>query len=480
MIVLPRSWFKSSMASYAYPIWRAIDNCNVRILLVQNSFSNAKKKVLAVKTAWETNPLLRVLFPELLPDGSRPWSADCLTLNRKITDPEGTLEPAGTGTAVTSRHYDEILEDDTVAPDYDSMTGEIQQPTAVEIEKAIGFHKMCHPLLVHPTESVISVIGTRWANEDLIGWIMKHSLDYDVMCRSAYENAHGDPADPEQGGRPVWERFNARVLEELRTNVGPLMFAMLYLNSPSSSVSQVFKRSYIRYYENLPNGLLYCTTVDPAPAEVARTSDPDPTAIVTSAIKPSTGEVFVVHYDLGRFDPGETIERLFAHYDAYHPMLVRVESVAYQSTLCYWIRQKQVEQRKLFHVEPVPNARVSKAARILGMEPWFATGRVRIRTEQSELERQLLGFDPKRESLSHDDVIDALSMQVDFWSRCHDQAKDNALSVKANDPFSGLSTINELLDRAKLTRSYPYDIGHMAARLEGKLPRTDYVACPQN
>src|SRR5512146_1736075 len=284
-IILPRSWFKSSIGSLGYPIWRGIDNPNVRLLIAQNTFTNAKKKVAAIKTTWERNALLRALFPELLPDSNCRWSDECVQLKRTLTDPEGTYEPAGTGTAVTSRHYDEIVEDDTVAPDYDSMTGELQQPTALEIEKAIGFHKMCYPLMVHPTESVRTVIGTRWANKDLLGWLAEHSPDYLTLSRSALEDSHGNPATPEMGGRPIWSRFNSQVLSELERNVGPVMFQMLYLNSPSSSINAVFKRETIRYYETLPRNLLYCTTIDPAPSEVTKKSDPDPTAIVTTAIQ---------------------------------------------------------------------------------------------------------------------------------------------------------------------------------------------------
>jgi phage terminase large subunit-like protein len=475
LIVLPRTWFKSTVASVGHSIWRMLDNPEVRLLIAQNSFSNAQKKVGSVKSTWEKNELLRALFPELLPDGTRPWSADCLTINRKSSEPEGTLEPAGTGTGVTSRHYDEVTQDDTVAPDYDASTGEIQQPTSAEIEKAVGFHKMCHPLLLHPTRSAITVVGTRWAVNDLIGWIIKNTPEYAMVSRSALENANGDPATVEQGGKAIWSRFDEHVLSEIRRTIGTLMFDMLYMNTPSSSVNQVFKREMVRYYEQLPNSLLFCTSVDPAPSELAKTTDTDYNVVLTTALRPSTGEVWVVHYDMLRCDPGKLIDILFDHYVAYHPVCVRIEATAYQATLCYWIRQRQAAENRLFRIDEVKRTRQSKSAHIMSLEPWFSAGRVYMHHFHSDLERQLIGFDPQRQALAHDDVIDALAMQVEFWSRCCEVATEERREEAGESEFSGKAVVDELLGRAKLAHQYPYDIGLMGERLGGILPRHDYV-----
>ena len=104
IIILPRDWFKSTIGSIAYPIWRAVSNPNIRILIVQNSFSNACKKLQAIKQIFEKNDLFRALYPDILPDSSSRWSGECMTVKRTEAHPEGTFEAAGTGTAVASRH----------------------------------------------------------------------------------------------------------------------------------------------------------------------------------------------------------------------------------------------------------------------------------------------------------------------------------------------------------------------------------------
>ena len=158
LIMLPRDWYKTTAASIAYPIWRAINNPEVRILLVQNTYTNATSKLAAIKQIFEKNQLFRACYPELLPDTTCTWSKESLCVKRKGTYPESTFEAAGTSTAVTSRHYDVIIEDDTVAPEFDNITGSMMQPSQAEIEKCIGWHKLAHPLLIEPALSQILVI----------------------------------------------------------------------------------------------------------------------------------------------------------------------------------------------------------------------------------------------------------------------------------------------------------------------------------
>ncbi len=475
LIVFPRTWFKSTIGSVAYPIWRSINNPNVRLLIAQNTMTNAKKKIASIKAIWESNGLLRAMFPELLPRGDRPWSSECLTLNRSLPEPEGTFEPAGTGTAVTSRHYDEVIQDDTVAPDYDAMTGEIQQPTQMEIEKAIGFHKMCHPLLLHPTKSVITVIGTRWAQDDLIGWILKHSKGYAIVSRSARE-LDGVPATKEQGGIPIWDRFNNEVLDEIEGAIGQFMFEMLYYNSPSSAINQIFKRPYIQYYDNLPKDLLYFTSVDPAPSDAeSKSLDADYNCIITCGLKPSTGDVWVVHYDRLRCDPGELIDRLFNHWRCYKSLVTKVEDTAYQKTLMYWITRRQEQLNQRFYIEGVPNAKSSKGARILGLQPWFAAHKVYIRPEHKDLERELLAFNPAKKYGGHDDIIDALSFQVGDWTKSCDTFQEEKAEEEKVSIFNGKFIINELLDRVDEPHKYPNDIGNMFERVAAQQLRDDYV-----
>ncbi len=462
MVTFPRSWFKSTICSVAYPIWRAVNNPNIRLLIVQNSYSNACKKLGAIKSIFEKNKLFKALYPEILPPTGNTWKNECLTVNRIASHPEGTFEAAGVGTATTSRHYDEIIEDDTIAPKKDDMTGIIQQPTQADIEKAIGWHRNCYPLLIHPLKSRIIVVGTRWAEGDLQGWIMNNQPEFLHMSRYIYENDKGEPARPESGGHTIWSRYNDEVAQELERAEGPYMFACLYMNQPTAAINQVFKREWIRYYDSIAKEreLFYVTSVDLASAKKEESSDPDYTVVVTSAVVPSENKVYVVHYTRGRLDPGETVNAIFDHVRVYKPMEVIVESIGYQRTINYWVRKRMSQSNMYFYIKELTGLQGSKVERVRGLQPYFAEERILIKSTHNELEQELLAF-PKGQ---HDDLADALSMQVGFWYDITESHRLEEEKQVMQNPFSADAIIDELQQRVVRVNSYPFDVGQLAER----------------
>ncbi len=458
MIILPRDWFKSSIGSIAYPIWRAINNPNIRILVVQNTMTNACKKLSSIKAMIESNELLKSLYSKLRPSKNSKWTQDVLTIERTGTYPEGTFEAAGTGTASTSRHFDLIIQDDTVSPSIDDMTGITQQPTQMEIEKAIGFHRLTSPLLLHPKKSKVVVIGTRWAERDLIGWIEINQPEYKVLSRSAREN-----------GEYVWDRFDESVLKELEHAVGPYMFSTLYMNEPLSGIDTLFKRTWIRYYQTMPktSNLSFCSSIDPASAETDGSSDPDYTVVLTSAIDRVTGQIYVVHYTRRRMNAGEQVDAMFDHYGAYKPLVFKVEAIGYQRTLIHWVQKRQNETGQVFYIDPIKSHKVSKVDRVRGLQPYFAGHMIMIKSDMGELERELLSFP----NAAHDDIVDALSMHIKFWYQECSMSNQDEQTKLENNPLSGASIMDEFLGRSRMRNRYPYDMGINGHGLDERIYR---------
>jgi len=464
LTVLPRDWYKTTLVSISYPIWRAIRNPEVRILLVQNTFTNATSKLAAIKQIFEKNALFRACYPELLPGPRNKWKGESLCVNRKGTYPESTFEGAGTSTQTTSRHYDVIIEDDTVAPDYDSMSGILQEPTQAEIEKAIGWHRLAIPLLIEPAESQIIVVGTRWAEADLIQYILDNESSYNVVTRSCLENENGEP---DVDGEPTWPetddgrpKFNREVLDQIFDALGPYMASALYLNLPVNPENQLFKKNWINYYRTLPDGLLYCTSIDPASADVESSSDPDYSVILSTGINPKNGHIYVMPYDRDRMNPGEQIRAIFSHNSLYKPLEVKVEAIAYQRTLSYWLKRQQNKLGQFFVIDEIRNHKASKEGRIKGLQPYFKATRIFIRSDMPELERELLAF-PRGK---HDDIIDALSMHLGFWitymSHHHEVTYER--TYEAN---SASKIIDLIAERRRKLMSYPNDLGILGDRV---------------
>lgn len=451
MIILPRDWFKTTIASIAYAIWRAVKDPNIRILIVQNTFTNACSRLHAIGELFKKCSLLRACYPEILPDKDCVWKNEAKCLRRTGAFSEPTFSAAGTGTQVTGRHFDLIIEDDTVAPDKDNISGVLQQPTEAEIEKAIGWHRLAHPLLIHPLESQIVVIGTRWVEGDLLQWIEENEPDYIIVSRAAQEDEHGNS---DEEGEPVWpERYNMDVIRQLRNALGPYMYSALFLNNPTSPALQVFKRDWIiEWSGELPTQLLYATAVDPAGFESEATSDPDYNVVLTIGVDSKKGVVYIVHYDRDRMSPGQVIDKIFDHHRAYAPIKTVVESNSYQNTLRFWIQQRQRHENVYFMIEPIKSIH-SKEERIRGLQPFFAGRKMRMRSDMAALQTELTTF-PRGK---HDDVIDALSLLLPFITSA---VKKASITYRRKyEPNSAALAIEELQGRSKKKNLFSNRIG---------------------
>ncbi len=465
-ITLPRDWYKTTLGSICYPIWRAINDPEMRILLTQNTFTNAVKKIGSIKQIVESNKLFRLCYPKILPVAGCKWSADSLCLNRKGAHPESTFEAAGTDTAVVSRHYDLIIEDDTVAPKFDQMTGAMQVPTQAEIEKCIGWHKLAIPLLIEPVGSQILVIGTRWCDGDLLQYIDEHE-NYVTIERSCREDENGKTSPI---GKPTWietdngvPKFTEEVLTEIEGLLGPYMFAALYLNNPTAAGDQLFKSKWITYFNREVTNLLYCTSIDPASAKIAGSSDPDYNVITTTGLDPSNGHVYIVRYDQVRANPGEVIELLFEHHRAFHPIRTYLEAISYQRTLEHWIVERQKALGIFFNVDLITSHSMSKEARIRGLQPYFANNRIFLHDGMGELETELLSFPYGK----HDDIIDSLAMQIPFWQDCRVEVKKK---YERKYVFGSASFIlDKIQNKFKKYKQAPYDMGLMKDRIPKRI-----------
>lgn len=420
LVVMARTHLKTSIAVVRFSIWLATKwfyhkGKGIRILLVYNSADNAKKTLHQIRSFFETNELYKALYPEIIPDSltsrSLRWNDECATLNRPEEFREGTFEAAGVGSNIISRHYDVIIEDDTVAPKKDQYTQEEVLPTLEEIEKAIGFHKLTIPLMIPPIEECRRItIGTRWASMDLIQYILDKELmglpggRYTSWNKSAIVD-----------GKPAYKRFSENALASIRATMGIFMFTMLYLNEPLASEFLKFRPEWIRYYDDPDdpaNEWFECSlqecqtkiTIDPADAPTGKKSQDY--SSMTAALHTSYG-LFVRRIWRGRVSEGELVDMALSWAADLDAIEIRVEVDRYANLeAAFNTRMRQLG--KYFHINPVKTRGRKKEARILRLAPLLEHGQIFLRRGMRLLENEMFQF-PRGE---HDDVLDALSWQV--------------------------------------------------------------------
>jgi len=440
LVCIPRGWLKTTICSQAYPLWRAINNPSVRVLISQNTFTNAVSKLMVIKQLVEENDLFRALFPEVLPDRSCRWKTDSLCLKNSSPNPESTFEAAGTNTQIVSRHYDVIVEDDTVAPDFTDLGEQNLAPTKQAVTQAIGYHRLMPPLLVDPKGGQIIVVGTRWFEKDLLSWVMQNEKNYACYVRSCRENAKGE--SDEDGELTYPERFDASVLNELCVSLGPYIFSCLYYNKPVRSSDMLFRLEWFSYYETPPANLICYTTVDAGGDPEVTDAEPDWNVVMTCGKKITTGKVYVLEYTREKCNPGRLLGIVFEHVRRYSPVKVGFETVQYQTSLIYWCKERMRKEGLFFLVEKIRNIKKSKGVRIAGLQPVFASGSLLIRSHMLELVNELLAFPLG----ANDDLCDVLAMQLEMWAATKiDTSEIN--QQEANDPLSVAVAIAEFKEK---------------------------------
>jgi len=386
--------------------------------------------------------MYRLFFPDVIPTFSKVrWSDSCACLARPVDFPEGTFESAGVGSNIIRRHFNIIIEDDTVAPKKDELTGEEVMPNKEDIEKAVGFHKLTIPLLINENDERI-VIGTRWASYDLINYVMENEkFDvYDRRCRT-------------KEGKPLYKRFSQERLESIRAGMGIYMFSMLYENTPLAKEFMAFNPDWIRYYDEheLPDEGETVVTVDPADPPTGKKSQ-DYTAIVS--VKHTKFGLYVRRYRHKRISDKQMIDESFEVADEDGAVKIRLETNRY-AHLAAAFKEEMKKRDKYYVIDEVKAKRVSKEARIKNrLSPLFENGVIWLKRGMRELESELNAFPYGR----HDDLIDALAWQV--GERTSTEYEHKTTSVNRLIPKMGrrVFTLDEIRGscRGRVRTPYPF------------------------
>ncbi len=454
LVVLPRTFLKTTIGASYYALWRATRDAilykrYIRVLVVSNTTPNAQKTVRTIRSTVEQNQNFHLFFPELVPNFNKVrWSDSCACLERPIDYPEGTFESAGVGSNVVRRHFNIIIEDDTVSPKKDELTGEEAMPTKEDIEKAIGFHRLTIPLLIEEDDERI-VIGTRWASYDLINFVMENE-EFDRFDRQCFK----------EDGSPVYKRFSLQRLKQIRAGMGVFMFSMLYLNQPLAKEFMAFNPDWFKYYQEseLPEDGDTLVTLDPADPPTGKKSQ-DFSAIMS--VKHTKKGLFIRRYRRKRLSDKQMIDETFDVADIDGAVKIRIEVNRY-AHLAAAFKEEMKKRNKHYIIEEVKAKKVQKEARIKNrLSPLFENGVLWLKSGMRELEQELTTFPYSK----HDDLMDALSWQIGSRTSTEYEAKEEEKPPLPSGQM--VYTLEQIRHscRQKSTSPYPFQrqTGHVFA-----------------
>jgi hypothetical protein len=223
-----------------------VHNQDVRILLVSEVINNAKKLGTRIAGHYTDNDLFRYLFPEILPGPAETWNDESLHHMRSKEgriQGEGTYDFIGVGSALQSRHYDIVIQDDLV--------GRAAFESDTTMQKTIEYHQ----LLVGAFDAKVGdggrdndeiVVGNRWSYKDLNSYIRKNERYYNFTTHSAL----GGCCSLHPFGTPIFpEAFNLEKLARYKQRLGSYLFSCQYLNVPINPAEVKFELKHLRRYE---------------------------------------------------------------------------------------------------------------------------------------------------------------------------------------------------------------------------------------
>jgi predicted phage terminase large subunit-like protein len=415
MMLMPRDHLKTSVITIGGSMQKVVQNPENRILIGNESGTNAGRMLRSIRQHAEGNRVFRALYSDSVYRDTRKvrWNDSELDFVRKGHYPEPTIDSIGMTGAFTSRHYTHITWDDPISEE------------AVKSEKVmedtIGRMSKSMSLLVDPGVDTIWLVGTRWAMYDVYSnWAKVFGDKLGKFIRAALE------FNPLTGQvEPIWpERFTPDVLALKRaTYDSEYMWSCLMMNNPRNSEFQDLNVDDLMFWEwnsdetvcvlrnvdgsvkrEVPLSMLDVTvTVDLAAAEKIQD---DRNAVTTVGVTP-WNEAIVLDSWAKRCTSIEVIDKLFRLKDRFSPRVYGIEDVGYQKTLKTFVRQEMNDRHTYLNIQPLP-ARGKKEQRIRSLQPYMATGRIFVRANQHILRNEMAEF-PLGE---HDDAVEGLSMHT--------------------------------------------------------------------
>lgn len=403
LVLMPRGWLKSSIATCAKAIQTILIDPNRRLCILAATLKLAYKFLATIK-AHLTNPRLVDLFPEILEvcgDNLPEWKEASITVKRTLVSDEPTIIVGSVLSQPTGHHCDDLFLDDLQI--FENST------TPEQIAKVIDAARNALNTIAEPSARR-HICGTRYGDDDLYAHLMKDNVYplYYVDCY-LFEGT--------RNMRSAWcEKFTLSTLKAMEKDMGVYMFSCQMRNRPVLDGEQLFRPEWFRYYErdDLPYRYIYIA-LDPA---ISKRKEAD-FSVFTYAGQNCLGKLFVGEQIVMKEEPSKLIDTLFELYAEAtrqaEDVIVGIETVLFAKMLKFTIEEEQLRRGVIFEVrELVPSSRVNKVRRIRNLlQPLFERGDIYIRTGRKWAEK--LVYQLERLGLTaKDDQADSLAMIVDL------------------------------------------------------------------
>jgi hypothetical protein len=399
LLLIPRGHLKSSILTVGYTIQRILREPNIRILIANAIWDNARGFLSEIAKHLGPDSKLEALFGVFK---AKRWTRDGLVIKqrtRALAAP--TVATTGIERTQASQHYDMIILDDVVSRENTS--------TREQREKVKKFYKDCLSLL-EPTGD-ISIVGTTWNEDDLYN-DLRRNPKYKVFIRTALQPANF------KTGKPIFpKKFNLETLKGLRDELGMFEFGAQYFLNPYPDEDMEFRMEWIQWYSEIPKVLMYVSMIlDPSLGR----DNSDFCGLTTTGVT-SEGKIYVLdarHFRSKAELIGFEVVRALEDLKRKGVTINRfgLEAIAFQQVLQPMIEAefKKAGIKIMIDLITIRTQVETKGMRIKGLIPYFSQKKVYLRRDMTDLVAELSKWRFENKGKT-DDIIDSLAYQVRYW-----------------------------------------------------------------
>ena len=390
---------KSSLITLSYPFWLILNNPDTNIVIVNNTQTLAENFGIRLRQLFIDYQELLALNNIKLSDTKHSNSFFMFeTLDGKLYD--GSIKLMGTGGTLTGQDVDILICDDLIKG--------FSDVTPTLLDKKIEWFKSIILQRLEPHSKLI-VLGTRWASNDVIGYLQDTQPDdYKFINLTALNEDETDC---------IWNnRYDVKFFQDRRAEMGERLFQALYQQEPLDSTGNYFNLDYVRFETDTRTNYTYSQTVrswDLAYSDESKGQVNDSTA---SCLMTRTIDNQYIRHEITNEQYGDKLKQVLrstAYLDTPNtPILIETGTTGGAAEFLFKeYRDNNLQGYNVQQSKPI-GAKVDRAA---PFRDAILDNKIIVDLpdqQREQLIRQLQSFPLGK----HDDIIDAISYAYNYLS----------------------------------------------------------------
>ena len=399
-----RGTLKSTVASEDFPMWCALNDPNIRVLIDSQLLKNAQSFLGAIKSKFE-DAFFKFLYGQMY-NSRQGWSDEELYLKRTAGFKEPTFTASGLDASKVSKHFDLIVADDLI--------GDTNCNSPEQLEKAKsrfgGYGSLLNP------HGMLIVAGTVWGPDDLGAHIdeLQKKAEKRYLPKPFTISRYRDYKNGKKIEGPEFPTLlpEEKLAQELLSQ-GERLYSCNYALERRNDKTATFQFDKVRYHDKRVSDFkdynIYIT-VDPRKEGEGDNSD---FATIAVALVDPQFNIYLIELVRERYTDLQLFDRVFELNDRYRPMAVGFEAVFEQNTAFNTLKTKAEQEGKILPIRKLKTSFRVKDLRIRGLAPVIESGRLYIKDDMYDLKWELFYYKGPK-SLKHDDCLDVVAYLLEF------------------------------------------------------------------